>query len=151
MTNSEIQISQQTLLELNNVKVYQQTEGGLLKAVDGVDFTVAKGRTLGLVGESGCGKSMTGKAILNIQPKGFVCSGNILLHQKGEQPVDLVRLGRKSKELRSIRGGKIAMIFQEPMAAFSPLYTIGNQMIEMVRTHREKQRKAAESICVHML
>lgn len=151
MTHSELQTHAQALLELRDVKVCQQTESGMLKVVDGVDFTVAKGRTLGLVGESGCGKSMTAKAILNIQPKGFVCTGNIVLHQNGEPPLDLLRLGQKSKELRSVRGGKIAMIFQEPMAAFSPLYTIGNQMMEMVRAHRAKQRKEAEAVCIEML
>jgi peptide/nickel transport system ATP-binding protein len=151
MTNTVQNPNPAKLLEVRDLKVHMKTEDGTLRAVDGVDFTIGRGKTLGLVGESGCGKSITSKAILGIQPKDFVNSGTIMLHQDGMEPLDLFSLSKQGKEMRAIRGGKIAMIFQEPMAAFSPLYTIGNQMIEMLMAHRTKNKKEAKSIAIEML
>jgi peptide/nickel transport system ATP-binding protein len=136
----------QTLLQVDELNIHFPTDRGMLKAVNGVSFDVKKGKTLGIVGESGCGKSITGKALLGIQPKTSVISGSI---QLGD--VDVVKLKRNGAEIRAIRGSKIAMIFQEPMAAFSPLYTIGNQIIESILLHRTKNKKEALQMTIDIL
>jgi peptide/nickel transport system ATP-binding protein len=136
----------QTLLQVDELKIHFPTDGGLLKAVDGISFQVSKGKTLGIVGESGCGKSITGKAILGIQPKTSVTSGSIKLGD-----ADLLKMKRDGAEIRSIRGSKIAMIFQEPMTAFSPLYTIGNQIMESVLLHRTKNKHEAKRMTIDVL
>jgi peptide/nickel transport system ATP-binding protein len=136
----------QALLRVEELNVHFPTDRGLLKAVNGVSFQVAKGKTLGIVGESGCGKSITGKALLGLQPKHSVLSGSIHL-----EDVDLAKLKRNGAEIRAIRGSKIAMIFQEPMAAFSPLYTIGNQIMESILLHRTKNKKEAKQLTIDYL
>nr|WP_099093056.1 ABC transporter ATP-binding protein [Paenibacillus yonginensis] len=136
----------QTVLRVEDLKVHFPVERGLLKAVNGVSFQVSKGKTLGIVGESGCGKSITGKAILGIQPKKTKVSGSVWLGD-----TDLLKLKPDGKEIRAIRGSKIGMIFQEPMAAFSPLYTVGNQIMESILLHRTRNKREALELTIDML
>ena len=143
------------LLEINDLKAYFYLEEGVLKAVDGVSFRVAKEKVLGIVGESGCGKSVTAQAILRIVPHPGKIEGKILLERNNgngkKGPLDLVGLDSRGKEIRSIRGKEIAMIFQEPMTSFSPLHTIGNQIMEAILLHREKDKKKARKLAIDML
>jgi len=125
---------------------------GTVKAVDDVSFTVHSGRVVGIVGESGCGKSATVKSVLRIIEKpGRITNGSIVFHKPGEQAVDLAKLDQRGKRLRAIRGGDIALIPQEPMAAFSPVHTIGNQLIEAIRLHRPISKRQARDIAIESL
>jgi len=130
------------LLEVKNLRTCFTLTEGLLKAVDDVSFSIRRGRTLGVLGESGCGKSVTAQAILRIvpSPPGRV-TGEIVYYGAGE-PVDLVALPSESRAMRDIRGREIAMIFQEPMTAFSPVHTIGDQLMETVLVHDKRAPKA---------
>lgn len=141
-----------TVLDVEDLRVHIPTENGLLKAVDGVDFTLQAGRTLGLVGESGSGKSLTARTLLRLHPDSFTEAGRIHLHETAaEDGLDLLGLDRKGPVIRDVRGRRIAMIFQEPMTAFSPLYTIGNQIIEAILLHRTPEKNEAREICLEML
>lgn len=140
----------QQLLEVNNLKVDITTDDGVLNAVRGINITINKGRTLGLVGESGCGKSLTSKAILGINPKNCKSSGEILFH-KNDETFDLLKLKHGGKEIRAIRGSEISMIFQEPMTAFSPMYTIGNQIMENAILHITKNKSEAKKLTIEMM
>lgn len=125
-----------TLLEVNNLRTHFFLEKGVLKAIDGISFRVAKGETLALVGESGCGKSLTAASIMGLVPSpGKVVDGEILLN--GE---DLLQ--KTQKEMRQVRGSRITMIFQEPMTALNPVFTIGWQIMEPLRYHRKDLSKA---------
>jgi oligopeptide/dipeptide ABC transporter ATP-binding protein len=143
------------LLSVHNLKTYFFMDEGVVKAVDGVAFDVNPGQIFGIVGESGCGKSVTMKAVLRIvEPPGKIVSGEILLNCKADtadrQIVDLAKLDANSKEMRSIRGAEIALIPQEPMAAFSPVHTVGNQLIEAIRLHRPVDQREARKIALQM-
>lgn len=144
-----------SLLQVNALKAYFYLEEGVLKAVDGVSFEVKREKVLGLVGESGCGKSVTAQSILRIVPSPGKIEGKILLQRKNgeakKKPLDLVRLDPQGKEIRSIRGKEIAMIFQEPMTSFSPLHTIGNQIIEAILLHRDVDKREARKLAIDML
>ena len=140
----------QPLIEVKNLKVQLPLEEGILTAADGVSFVIGQGETLGLVGESGCGKTMTAQSILRIAPKFARTTGQILLHD-GTQTTDIVALNAKGPAIRAIRGGVCAMIFQEPMSSFSPLHMIGNQIEEAVRLHRTSDPREARAIAVDML
>jgi peptide/nickel transport system ATP-binding protein len=141
-----------TVLEAEDLRVQLPTENGVLTAVDGVTFTLQAGRTLGLVGESGSGKSLTAKTLLRLNPKQFEESGRVTLHETSqEDQIDLMELRRDGAAIRSVRGRRVAMIFQEPMSAFSPLYTIGNQIMEAILLHRTSDRVEAREICVGMM
>ncbi|CAG7629325.1 Oligopeptide transport ATP-binding protein OppD [Paenibacillus solanacearum] len=142
------------LLSVSDLKIQIRMDAGTLAAVDGVDFEIKKGKTLGLVGESGCGKSLTSRAIIAINPKECETSGSIRFQSASEssaQPVDLLKLDPTGRPIRSIRGKKISMIFQEPMTAFSPMYSIGNQIVEAILTHRTKNKAEAKRIALDML
>lgn len=139
-----------SLLHVEDMRIDIHTDDGILNAVRGVDLTIEPGKTLGLVGESGCGKSLTCKAILGINDINCVTSGHIWYNEEGGS-LDLMTLRPNGDEIRRIRGAKISMIFQEPMTAFSPLYTIGNQITEMIRLHVEKDRKKAWGMALEML
>ncbi|TBL79555.1 ABC transporter ATP-binding protein [Paenibacillus thalictri] len=146
--------SEQPLLSIRDLKIRISMDTGELSAVDGVNLDIRKGTTLGLVGESGCGKSLTSRAIIGINPKECETSGQIVYRSssgKETNPIDLLSLSPKSKQIRSIRGRQIAMIFQEPMTAFSPMYTIGNQIMEAIRIHRTKNKQEAKRIALEML
>lgn len=140
------------LLEVKNLKTYFHIEAGIVRAVDGVTFTIEKEKTLGVVGESGCGKSITARAIMGLieQPPGRIEGGEILFQRNGKV-IDLVKLNPKGKEMRSIRGNEIAMIFQEPMTSLNPVYTIGNQIVEAIVLHQHLSKKEARNKAIAML
>ncbi len=144
-----------SLLKVNDLKTYFYLDEGVLKAVDGVSFKIEKEKVLGLVGESGCGKSVTAQSILRIVPPPGKVEGEILLHQRNgeakKEPLDLARLDPQGKKIRSIRGKEIAMIFQEPMTSFSPLHTIGNQIIEAILLHQNVNKQEARELAIDML
>jgi len=141
---------QEPVLELRDLHTYFPLEEGLLKAVNGVSLTIHKNRTLGVVGESGCGKSVTAQSILRIVPDFAQMTGEILLHQNGHI-TDLAALAPSGKEIRDIRGRDISMIFQEPMTAFSPVHTVGDQIMEAILVHEEVTREAARSRAIELL
>lgn len=141
----------ETLIEVKDLRVVLPLIEGELRASDGVNFSIKQGKTLGLVGESGCGKTMTAQSILKIAPKIAQTTGEILLHYPEREPVDIVKLKNDDPELLAIRGGECAMIFQEPMTSFSPVHTIGNQLLESVYLHRTKDKKEAEEIAISIL
>lgn len=144
----------QPLLSVKDLKINIQMESGVMNAVDGVEFDIYKGKTLGLVGESGCGKSLTSRSIISINPKECETSGTITYNSASESSlngINLLSLKPTGKQIRSIRGRKISMIFQEPMTAFSPMYTIGNQIMEAIRIHQTKDKKEAKRIALEML
>jgi len=129
------------LLEVKNLKTYFFLDEGVVKAVDGVSFKIEKGKTFGVVGESGCGKSITAHSILQIlPPRGKIVEGEIIFHTDGGS-VDLAKLNSTSQEIRDIRGKEIAMVFQEPMTALAPVYTIGNQITEAILLHQKNVTK----------
>jgi peptide/nickel transport system ATP-binding protein len=133
------------LLEVNDLKTHFRTDDGIVKAVDGVSFSVEKGQTFGIVGESGSGKSVTCLTIMGLNPKGnTLTSGEALWKGK-----DLLRMS--SKQLRNIRGDEIAMIFQDPMTSLNPVKTIGAQLIEAIMLHRDVAKKAARARAVELL
>jgi len=146
------------LLEIRDLHVHFVMDEGTVKAVEGVDLTIDEGTTVGLVGESGCGKSVTAFSILQIVGKpGRIVSGQILLHQPAEQGgsqtkiVDIAALNPRSREMRAIRGDEIAMIFQEPMTSLSMMHTIGFQIIEAVTLHQKVTPKQAREKAIAML
>jgi peptide/nickel transport system ATP-binding protein len=134
------------ILQIRNLKTYFQTEAGIAKAVDGVDFDVFPGEVVGLVGESGSGKSVTALSILRLipSPPGMIADGSILF--QGRNLLDL-----PWADIRAIRGKEISMIFQEPMTSLNPVFTIGMQMMESVLAHERVSRKAAFDRSVEML
>jgi oligopeptide/dipeptide ABC transporter ATP-binding protein len=134
------------VLEVRNLKTYFHTDEGAIPAVDGVDFTLTKGKMLCVVGESGCGKSVTAFSIMRLipMPPGKIESGEILYNGQ-----NLVKL--TENEMRGIRGNEIAMIFQEPMTSLNPVYTIGNQIVEAIVLHQKVKPKEARERAIKML
>jgi len=140
------------LLEIRDLKTWFHTERGTVRAVDGVDLAVGRNRTLGLVGESGCGKTVTALSIMGLVPPATTAiSGNLLFRRKDGSEVDLAQIDPHSRTYRRIRGGEIAMIFQEPMTSLNPVYTIGNQIREAIQLHQEKPAGEARERAVEML
>ena len=142
---------QENILEIRDLKVNIKIDEGTLTAVRGVDFEIRKGETLGLVGESGCGKSLTSKAILGINEKNCKAEGEIIFDVDELGRVNLLSLNPRGKEIRAVRGKQISMIFQEPMVAFSPMYTIGNQINEATLLHITKDKKKAKEISLDVM
>ena len=140
------------LLSVRNLKTSFFQDEGTTKAVDGASFDVLPGKTLGIVGESGCGKSVTAQSILRIvDAPGRIVDGEILLTRKDGTETDLVKLKADGREIRSIRGGEIGLIFQEPMTSFSPVHTVGAQLVEAVMLHnavsgKEARRRGVEAL-----
>ncbi|AJK86738.1 ABC transporter ATP-binding protein [Lysinibacillus fusiformis] len=139
-------MKQDTVLEVKNLQTYFYSSEGVAKAVDGVSFTLQKGETLGIVGESGCGKSMTSLSLLRLvpSPPGKIVNGEILLNN-----TDILKLS--DEELRKIRGNKISMIFQEPMTSLNPVLSVGEQIAESIRLHQGLSRKEAWQKAVDMI
>ena len=140
------------LIEIKNLKVNFFLDEGTVEALRGINLNIPRHHTLGIVGESGCGKSVLSQAILRIIPNpGQIIEGEILYHRSNGDLIDLVGLNNRSKEIRSIRGSEISIIFQEPMTALSPLYTIGNQIMEAIRLHQNVNKKEARQLTIDML
>jgi oligopeptide/dipeptide ABC transporter ATP-binding protein len=142
------------ILRLEELRTYFKTDAGLAKAVDGVDYEIFPGETLSVVGESGCGKSVTALSVMGLvpSPPGVRAGGRIWFrapHADGPVARDLLTL--RESELRHIRGNDIAMIFQEPMTSLNPVYTVGNQIAEAVRLHKGMNRKEARDKAIEML
>src|ERR1043166_2954187 len=141
------------LLSVRNLQTHFVQDEGLVKAVDGVSFDMAQGGTLGIVGESGCGKSITARSILRIVDRpGRIVEGQILFRRQkathasdAKGLVDLVQLEPYGEDMRAIRGAEIALIFQEPMSSFSPVHTIGNQIIEAILLHQNVDKREARA------
>jgi len=157
------------LVEVNNLHVHFKLDEGTVHAVNGVTFSIPEGRTLGIVGESGCGKSVTARAIMRIvrQP-GRIVDGSILYHRRRNadiaaarpaattgqdvtSTIDLTALDERGKQIRGIRGNEIAMIFQEPMTSLSPVHTIGNQLMEAIQLHQDVDKKRAKELAIAAL
>ncbi|MEZ4618393.1 MAG: ABC transporter ATP-binding protein [Caldilineaceae bacterium] len=140
------------LLNVRNLRTYFHLDEGTLKAVDGVDFAIPKRKTLGMIGESGCGKSVTAASIMRtILPPGQIVEGSLAFQRSSGEVVDLATLDPFGSTIRAIRGQEIAMIFQDPTASLSPVHTIGQQIMEMVLLHRTNNKKAAKEIVLDML
>ena len=145
------------LLSVRNLKTYFAQDEGLVKAVDGVSFDMTPGATLGIVGESGCGKSVTARSILRIVDRpGKIIDGQIHFRRSPRNGgsgdvVDLAQLDPNGAEMRSIRGAEIALIFQEPMSSFSPVHSVGNQIIEAILLHQPVSRREARAMTIEML
>ena len=140
------------LLDIAGLSTIFNTDDGAIRAVDDVSFSINRGQTLGIVGESGCGKSVTGLSILQLQSPGHIEKGQIHYYKSNKDlPIDITQLAPKSEEMRSIRGNDIAMIFQEPMTSLNPVYTIGNQISEAVVLHQQVSKKEARSRSIEML
>jgi peptide/nickel transport system ATP-binding protein len=147
------------LLSVRNLKTYFAQDEGTVKAVDGVSLELYPGATLGIVGESGCGKSVTARSILRIVDRpGRIVEGEIHFRRPapagaaaGNQVVDLAKLAPNSQEMRAIRGAEIALIFQEPMSSFSPVHTVGNQIVEAIMLHQQVSRRQAREKAIEML
>jgi peptide/nickel transport system ATP-binding protein len=151
-------VDSSVLLEIKDLRVSFPLDEGVVRAVEGVHLTVRRGEVLGVVGESGCGKSVTAHSILRIiPPPGRIDSGQILFHRaspsgvNGNGIVDLARLNPTGSEIRSIRGKDIAMIFQEPMSSFSPVHTIGDQIGEAILLHQNVTRAQAREMTIELL
>jgi peptide/nickel transport system ATP-binding protein len=154
----QIRMATDLLLEITGLKTHFFTDEGVVKAVDGVDLAIERGKTLCVVGESGCGKSVTARSILQIvDPPGRIVGGQILFHGRttdngtGPGVVDLAALDPRGEQIRSIRGREIAMIFQEPMTSLSPLYTVGEQIVEAILLHLRLTKAQARTRAIELL
>ena len=173
------ELPSEPLVEVRDLRVEFDVRAGIVKAVDGLNLTIHRGKTLGVIGESGCGKSMTARAILNMIPKpGKITNGKILYHRRVQRNghgniddvVELTQLDPDGKIIREIRGGEIGMIFQEPMSSLTPVYTagshineavslhrltpvrkVGDQIAEQVMAHREITKEEAREVAIDML
>jgi peptide/nickel transport system ATP-binding protein len=151
-------VDNNVLLEIKDLRVSFPLDEGTVRAVEGVDLTIRRGEVLGVVGESGCGKSVTAHSVLRIiPPPGRIEAGQILFHAasqssvNGNDVVDLARLNPTGSEIRNIRGKDIAMIFQEPMSSFSPVHTIGNQIGEAILLHQNVTPAKAREMTIELL
>ncbi len=164
------------LVQIQDLRVEFDVRAGIVKAVDGVSFDIYRGQTLGVIGESGCGKSITARAILQMIPKpGRVAGGQVLYHRraKGSTQTDIINVSKLDPDgqtIREIRGGEIGMIFQEPMSSLTPVYTagvhideavslhhltpsrkVGDQMTEGIQAHKKVTKKESREIAIEML
>lgn len=145
------------LLSVRDLKTHFFADEGLVRAVDGVSFDIYRGKTLGVVGESGCGKSVTARSMMRIVDRpGRIVDGEIILRRQAPgsnqiEEVDIAQLSDRGQQIRDIRGESIGLVFQEPMTSFSPVHTIGNQIIEAITLHRPMSNEAAEDRAVELL
>lgn len=142
---------EEPLLSVRDLRTWFETDRGPARAVDGVSFDVRRGETLGIVGESGCGKSVTSLSIMRLipSPPGRILPGSKILFRSGGRVEDLVQASEE--RMRSVRGNEIAMIFQEPMTALNPVFTIGRQIVEAIRLHRGAEREEARQRAIELL
>ncbi|MBZ0304200.1 MAG: ABC transporter ATP-binding protein [Anaerolineae bacterium] len=146
------QSSTDYLIEVRDLQTFFYVVEGEARAVDGASFTIERGHVLGVVGESGCGKSVTARSILNmVRPPGKIVHGEIVYHRTPEETVCITDLPPMGDEMRAIRGGEIAMIFQEPRASLSPVHSIGDQVSENILLHQKVSREEAEQRALEML
>lgn len=140
-----------TVITVNNLKTFIYANERCNKALNGVSFSIKRGKTLCVVGESGCGKSVTASSIMQLLPElARIEEGEIIYHSE-EGDISIHELPRNGKKMRSLRGSEIAMIFQDPMSALNPVYTIGFQIVENLRQHRKMSRKEAKKRAVELL
>ena len=144
------------ILSVRNLRTYFRQDEGVVRAVDNASFDLRPGTTLGIVGESGCGKSVTARSILGIVERpGKIEGGEIWLRRRlpdgREEPVDLAKLPSDGAAMREIRGGEIGLVFQEPMTSFSAFHTVGNQMIEAIRLHMPVSERQARERAIELL
>jgi peptide/nickel transport system ATP-binding protein len=150
------EVSSKVLLEIDGLKLHFFTDEGVVKAIDGVSYSIQQGRTLCVVGESGSGKSVAARAILGIVHRpGKIVDGTILYHKplpNGQtEKINITALNPRGEKIRHLRGNEIAMIFQEPMSSFSPMYTVGNQIIEAIRLHNDVSKAEARNRAIELL
>ena len=146
--------SDDLLIEVKGLHTHFFMNQGVVKAVDGVDLQIKRGETMGIVGESGCGKSVTARSVMQLiqSPPGRIVQGEILFYRDGgREVVDITGLDAKSAEMRRIRGGEIAMVFQEPMTSLNPLFTVGSQISEAVELHQRVSEQEARERAIQML
>ena len=142
------------ILEIRNLKTHFFLEKSVVRSLDGVDLDLPRKSTLGLVGESGCGKSVTAMSVMRLipSPPGKIVDGEIKLHRKNTgEVIDIAKLDPRGSQMRNIRGGEVAIVFQEPMMSLNPLYTIGDQIAEAVKLHQKFGRKDAMDRALEML
>jgi len=139
----------QPLIDIQNLKTYFHTDDGLVKAVDDVSFSIPKGKTVGVVGESGCGKSVTAMSVIRLISKPGSIDGGSIKMNTGDESVELSTL--PEDQMRQIRGGVISMIFQEPMTSLNPVFTIGNQILEAIQLHQNVSSVEAQQIAIDIL
>jgi peptide/nickel transport system ATP-binding protein len=149
-------MADEPILSVRNLRTYFRQDEGVVRAVDGASFDLRPGTTLGIVGESGCGKSVTARSILGIVERpGRIEGGEIWLRRRRpdgrEEPVDLTKLDPRGPEIRAVRGGEIGLVFQEPMTSFSAFHTVGNQMVEAIRLHLPLSKRAARERAIELL
>jgi len=141
----------QPLISIRALRTYFVSDEGTTRAVDGASFDVHEGKTIGIVGETGCGKSVTARSILRIVERpGRIVGGEILL-RRDDRVVDLAKLNPDGREMREIRGGEIGLIFQEPLTSFSPVHTVGDQITEAIRLHQPLDKAGARARAVELL
>ncbi len=142
----------ESIIEVEDLSVHFALDEGTLKAVDGVSFAIAEQQVFGLIGESGCGKTVTAQSLMRLVPKpGRIVRGRIKYRAERGGPLDLAALDPTGREIRAIRGNEIAMIFQEPMSSLSPIHSIGNQLMEAIRLHVVNNKREAYKIALEML
>jgi oligopeptide/dipeptide ABC transporter ATP-binding protein len=139
------------LLDVKDLRTYFYTDSGVVKAVDGFSFSLEREKTLGIVGESGCGKSLTALSIMGLVPPPGRVEGGEILFDSGGTVIDLPGLNPKGKQMRSIRGNEIAMIFQEPMTALDPIFSVGDQIMEAITLHQNLSKRQARQKTIDML
>ena len=138
------------ILEVNNLQTHFQTQHGIVKAVDDISFNLRKGETIGIVGESGSGKSVTSLSLMRLiqEPPGKIVGGEIIFHSPKHGAIDIAKLS--GKEMRSIRGNDISMVFQEPMSSLNPVYTCGDQVMEAILLHQRVSKKEAKQRTIEL-
>ena len=145
--NSETE-KQKPILSVDDLKVHFFMDEGTVKAVEGASFEVLPGRTLGIVGESGCGKSVATRSILRlVDSPGAIVDGEIIYRgYPNKNEINITSLKTSGSDIKSIRGGEISLIFQEPMTSFSPVHTVGNQIIESIKLHKKLNNNDATEL-----